>query len=139
MKRSLARCKARTQQTAPNEIRRDPGYESATNSVTQTSSVILATSSKGRYDNVARSGAMMASLFASYTKESQVKDRYWTVEYPKMMHGKKINNLVNCNNNHDNYRGLIIHGLFVGINVPAVFCYTDKPSQTNDLIAEMYP
>lgn len=64
MNRSLARCKARTPQTAATEIRRDPGYGSITKSATQTSSVILATSSKGRYDNVARSGAMMASLFA---------------------------------------------------------------------------
>ncbi len=44
MNLSLMRCKTRTPPTAPNEIRREPGYGSITKSATQIISVILATS-----------------------------------------------------------------------------------------------
>ena len=46
----------------------------------------------------------------SYAVASQVKGRYWTEGYPKLLDGKEEDN-----------HGLVSHGLSVAINAPSVF------------------
>jgi hypothetical protein len=55
-----------TQHTANIDINRDPGYGSMTNNNAHAIIVILATTLKGRYDNVARNGERRISIVASY-------------------------------------------------------------------------